>query len=980
MPKMFEPTTSPRLFGLAPGVDFPAALVAGLKHRLRNAPPDAMARVTLIVNTERMQRRIRALFHEGGASFLPRIKLVTDLGDAALLADIAPSVSPLRRRLELVQLVTRFLDTQIDVAARSAIYDLTDSLAALMDEMQGEGVTPEDLANLDVTDQSGHWKRALDFLNIVHSYAEASSAAPDPEARRRLLVEFMITGWQASPPADPILIAGSTGSRGTTAMLMRAVSKLPQGALILPGFDFAMPRAAWVDLETALTSEDHPQYRFARLMTDLEIAPDQVLPWHDTAPANAARNAAVSLALRPAPVTNCWLSEGPNLASLETAFANVTLLQAASRREEALAIALRLRHAAEDGKTAALITPDRMLSREVTSALDRWNILPDDSAGTPLHLSPPGRFLRHVAALFLRKTPVSAMLELLKHPLCHSGGDRGQHLLLTRDLELHLRGQGPPYPDKAYLVAWAQTQKNAMAVAWANWVGDALCRPVPALQSLHDHVHLHLELAQVLSQGATTSEPGGLWEKKAGIKAHEVLQALAENAHFVPEIRTSDYAALVQSVLQAETLRDRDAPHPNILIWGTLEARVQGADILILGGLNEGSWPEMPSPDPWLNRKMRNDAGLLLPERRVGLSAHDFQQAVAAPEVWITRSVRSDDAETVPSRWLNRLTNLLRGLPAQNGPEVVESMIARGQRWLDQVQALEQVTQTDPAARPSPRPPVTARPQKLYVTAIPKLVRDPFAIYAKNILKLRPLNPLDQAPDALLRGIVLHSLLENFIKAVKDDPSQLTKDALTKMAQAHLQEHVPWPSARALWQARVDRMADWFIQTEQERQARGTPVAFEATGAAHMTDPPFTLAGRADRLDLDERGGLRIYDYKSGNPPNPTQQLAFDRQLLLLAAIADQNGFEGISPRHVAEATFIGVGSAPKEVGAPLAKADPGQTWAEFSELIRAYYSPKQGYTARLAAFKDDLISDYDHLSRYGEWDATQDPKPEDLT
>ena len=178
-------------------------------------------------------------------------------------------------------------------------------------------------------------------------------------------------------------------------------------------------------------------------------------------------------------------------------------------------------------------------------------------------------------------------------------------------------------------------------------------------------------LAETIACGSRTDGSGTLWDKNAGIKAKSVFETLKSEAGFGGEMSASDFADLLGALLAQEEVRDRDAPHGGIMIWGTLEARVQGADLVILGGLNEGSWPEPPSPDPWLNRQMRQQAGLLLPERRIGLSAHDFQQAVAAPEVWITRSVRSDEADTVPSRWINRLTNLLDGLPDQQGPQAL---------------------------------------------------------------------------------------------------------------------------------------------------------------------------------------------------------------------------------------------------------------------------------------------------------------------
>lgn len=359
---MFESGTVPRVFAVPPGTDFPKALVDGLRQRC-SGPPEALARVELILNTRRMERRVRDLFNQGPPCLLPRLSLVTDLGERVDLARIPPAIPPLRRRLELTQLVSKLLEQQPDLAARSSIFDLSDSLAALIDEMQGEGVSPEAIRQLDVSDMSGHWSRAQAFIGIADQFIDTGGQTMDAQARQRRVVENLIARWQIAPPQHPVILAGSTGSRGTTLMLMEAIARLPQGALVLPGFDFDQPDHVWQGLDDALTSEDHPQYRFRKLMRALELTPGQITQWTDLSAPSPSRNRLISLALRPAPVTDAWMTEGPRLSEIKGATDGLTLVEAQSPRAEALAIALRLRQAAETGQTAALITPDRMLTR-----------------------------------------------------------------------------------------------------------------------------------------------------------------------------------------------------------------------------------------------------------------------------------------------------------------------------------------------------------------------------------------------------------------------------------------------------------------------------------------------------------------------------------------------------------------------------------------------------------------------------------------
>ena len=986
---MFEPQDEPRVFGVAPGIDFPKDLVAGLLARLQGQPAHAIGQVDLVVNTRRMQRRLREVFDAGPPSLLPRIHLIDNLDTLAPHISLPLPSPTLRRRLELITLVSKLLDYAPELAPRTSLYDLSDSLAQLIDEMQGEGVPVEAITSLDVSDQSGHWERSKQFLSIAHQYLGDSITRPDPRARQRQIVQQLISDWAESPPQNPVIVAGSTGSRGTSALLMKAVACLPQGAVILPGFDFDMPTAVWTDLgeDQEKLSQDHPQYRFRHLLCELDMPRSKIAAWTDAIPPSPERNALVSLSLRPAPVTHVWLTEGPKLPDLISATTGLTLIQAPTPRAEALAIALRLRKAVEDGQTAALITPDRLLSRQVTSALDRWNIVPDDSAGLPLHLSPPGRFLRHVAGLFLRKLDSEALLTLLKHPLTHSGGDRNIHQLNTQRLELQLRRDGLPYPtaDSVFRLSQktvSRSKNPSQMDAWARWVGSCVTDvEIGVERSLEEWVAAHINLANAIADGSNPSTSSELWKHLAGEEASNVMTNLSDNAAYGDTMSASDYADLVGALLQQGEIRDRDAPHPGVMIWGTLEARVQGVDLIIMGGLNDSMWPEAPAPDPWLNRKMRMKAGLLLPERRIGLSAHDYQQSIAAPEVCLTRAIRSDEAETVPSRWLNRLGNLLNGLSDQSGDKAWRAMVERGEYWLAQARALEAVGRETPAPRPSPRPPRAARPHALSVTEIKRLIRDPYAIYAKHSLKLRALNPLVQSPDAPVRGIIVHEIMERFIKSVMVEPENLTKSHLLETALTVLNAEAPWPAARVMWLTKIERIADWFIENEVRRQSYSSPAAFEkaAKGSHVLADLGFTLTGYADRIDRTEDGDILIYDYKTGTPPSVAEQKAFDKQLLLEAAMIEEGGFKEIGAATVAQAAYIGLGSKPIERPAPLEDEPPHEVLAKLHALITSYLSDDQGFTSRRMVKTTDFAGDYDQLARFGEWDATTEPTPEDL-
>jgi ATP-dependent helicase/nuclease subunit B len=423
-------------------------------------------------------------------------------------------------------------------------------------------------------------------------------------------------------------------------------------------------------------------------------------------------------------------------------------------------------------------------------------------------------------------------------------------------------------------------------------------------------------------------------------------------------------------------VRRQGQVHLDTMIWGTREARILGADLVILGGMNDGIWPALPPPDPWLNRDMRLKTGLLLPERRIGLSAHDYQQAVCAPEVVITRARRDAQAETVASRWINRLTNLMSGLPSQGGPAALAAMIARGDVWLDRAAVLDAPrTEVAPARRPSPRPPLAARPTELPVTAIARLIRDPYAIYARYILGLKPLDPLRPGPDPRLRGQVLHRILETYLRHPVDMENPRAR--LMAIAEAALDEEVAWPSARALWLARMERAADVFLS--ENARLGGTPVLLEQGAGVDLPGLAFRLTARPDRIDVLPDGRLHLIDYKTGTVPTEKQQELFDNQLLLEACMAVRGAFGPDLPTDVASIAYIGLGSTPKVEPTIITPEKLNLTWARLVALIARYQQRETGYTARRALFEDRIDTDFDHLSRYGEWDSSQPPQGVDV-
>lgn len=969
---MFEPVSGPRIFGVPPGADFPKELVYQLLNYYQNDPPENLARVRILVNTRRMQRRLRDLFCQSRPLLLPRIDLVTDFDRLLAGGDLPVAVTPLRRQLEMTRLVTQRIESDRH-APKSAAVDLAESLSFLLDELHGEAVSPSMLSELKVEDESGYWERGLAFLNIVKTYVDAvSDRGVDGESRRRSAANLLVQKWSETPPSDPVIIAGSTGSRGTTSLLMEAVAQLPKGAVVLPGFDFDLPEDVWHDLARARLLEDHPQYRFAAFLSKINVSHGNVRSL-GKAP-DPARNKLISLSLRPAKVTDQWLSEGPELGNLKKATSGLALLEAASPREESLAIAVALKQAIHDGKKVALITPDGTLGRRVAAALARWHIRPDESAGVPLSLTPPGRFLRQVANMIGGPVSPDALLALLKHPLCRTGSaDRGPHLLHTNALEIACR--------KKYVAEVTQATLGSLAkdasedrTAWCAWIGGLLeqisLTPNSNLEACLTH---HIIVAEAFSSGPNGGT-GLLWEKDDGADVRGQIDMFRREMDFPAPISFTEYARLLERVLMSESSRAQEGVRPDVMIWGTLEARVQGADLVILGGLNEGIWPEQPSPDPWLSRKMRRELGLLLPEREIGLSAHDYQQAIAAKEVILSRSKRNDDSETVPSRWLNRLINLLMGLNKNHGPEALVAMRARGARLVEIASTFDPPLDVEPAKRPAPAPPKTVRPRKLSVTGVRTLVRDPYAVYAQRILKLEPLSPIAPQADARLKGIVFHSIMEELFRP---EAETVTPSRVRDVARKHLANLVPWPHVRTHWMGHVDEITEQLMALQVE-WAVNTVLKVEAKGLFNVPNTTFVVSGKADRIDMTAAGTLLIYDYKTGVLPPKKDVISFDRQLLIEAVMAEAGAFEGVPASPVDEVFHVSIGRSPQQGPLKLGKDyDTVTISAELANLLISYDNDHQGYSSRRIMENARFDGDFDHLARFGEWDATFPSEPE---
>jgi ATP-dependent helicase/nuclease subunit B len=767
-----------------------------------------------------------------------------------------------------------------------------------------------------------------------------------------------------------VIAAGSTGSIPATAELLAVIARLPKGAVVLPGLDQKLDEESWASLDPG-----HPQFGLRQLLKTMGAEREDVKDWFTTK-TNPALEILLSESLRPAPTTDAWreLAESGS-DQIAKGLRDLALIEAADPAQEALAIALALREALEtEGRTAALVTPDRNLARRVAAEMARWNIAIDDSAGRPLAHTATGTFLCLLAEAAQAHFAPVPLLALLKHPFARRGQDGATFRMRARELDRWcLRG---PRPDPGLAgisraIAKAGEARNpppqAALAQLAGWWED-IARLLSPLEQVFAQPEALLETlldAQLVAAEVLACDESGdciLWAAEDGEAAFELTASLKLAAEGLDAIETGSWPALFRSLAMKIPVRVQRGQHPRLAILGPLEARLQSFDLMVLGGLNEDSWPRGAGHDPWFSRPMRAGLGLEQPERGIGLSAHDFAMLAAGPCVLLTRALKAEGTPTIASRWLQRLEQLTRGLGLQDAlaPPLNYALLAA--RLMD-------VPQGPRLPRPAPMPPADARPNRLSVTEIETWLRDPYAIYARHVLGLKPLEALDEAIGPLERGTALHKALEIFIAKYKDGlPDDADRQLRIIADQVFETAGIP-KAALALWRPRFAAAARGFVDWERGRRADIVRSHLEIKGSLNLGD--FTLTGVADRIDILKDGTAAILDYKTGATPSQkqvTELLA--PQLPLEGAMLAADGF-GIGAHVAEQLIYLSLASEKKARDTqPLDNAVElaREAVTQLARRIAGFRDPATPYRPRVRPYRADIAGDYDHLARVREW------------
>ena len=1030
--------SAPRLYTIpqtAPFLDSLArAILAGDLPEAGGEPPtsELLPHYTILLPTRRAARAMREAFLRvsgGDVVLLPRIRALGDAdedevyfapqseltGQSALALELPQAIGSLERRLVMTELVLAWSETmasrssggglsgapEIAAMAPAQAASLADDLIRLLDTIENEQADLSRLQALVPDRFASHWQDTVDFLKIVTEHWPRhleEKGLISPYQRRNALMAEEARALAAHPPAAPVIAAGSTGSIPATAQLLRTIATLPLGAVVLPGLDLELDQESWDAI--GADHPEHPQFGMKQLLERIGAVREEVglLPGSGPDGVGQARLKFISEAMRPAGTTERWPHGGDTGPSdLAEAVEGISLVEAPTAEAEAEVIALILRESLETTeKSAALVTPDRTLARRVAARLEKWNIRVDDSAGAPLAKTPPGVFMDLVIDAVDSGFAALPLLALLKHPLARLGRSAADIRGSARVLEFAAFRQAIPATGlEGALTALRRTRTGLEPAGYSSanrqhlgkedlenaeqLVGDLSRAFAPLSEffsrgsksTIAELAAAHVTAAEAIARDKT-GDHGALWSGEAGEALAPILAEIISGANVGPRISPRDYAEIYRNLVMGPMVRPRRPAHPRLHIWGPLEARLQQADVVVLGGLNEGAWPRIEEADAWLNRPMRKEIGLPAPERRIGLAAHDVAQLWGAEKVAITRAERQEGVPTVPSRWLLRLEAVLAGAGIGNGLRPAEP-------WLAWAQGRDVVEAVKPAPRPAPKPPVEARPRRLSVTRIDDWIANPYAIFARDILGLAPVEPIGGEPDAALRGRLVHDVMQRFAARYPQELPQEIAGELMLLADRLFEEFGAHPSIRAFWRPQLERFARWFAETEPDRRLGITRSFAEVPGELDIEAAAgtFTLRARADRIDLAQ-GGLTIYDYKTGQPPTKAAVSGGRAtQLPLEAAIAQGGGFRGIESHDIQALRFIWAsgGRVPgeeRDVSNGEAGALAEQALAGLRALIEAFDRPETAYEVlRRHGFEARYrYDDYAHLARVAEWSS----------
>jgi len=924
----------------------------------------------LVPNRRACQTLIAAFVRKQGLkpAILPQIVPVTEIDDDELffdnanLTDVSPNNKTPINATERLFLFTRMImskpgDFGLKQLSLAQAFNLASDLACLIDTASNLNLSFDKLYDLVPEKYATHWQETLKLLKIITDFwpkiLEERNAVDASDFRKSLLYK-QAELWQKNKETRPIVAAGITASFPAVIHLLKTVKNLDSGEIYFAGIDFFADDIYWNAID-----ESHPQFELKELLNLLQIERKQITQICEAQ--DVCREKLISELMRPAAVSYAWRNIDKNF-DVSQILDDIQLLECQTQREEALAIALKMREVLSfSEKTVALVTYDRNLARRVASELERFNIKIDDSAGVPLSLTSIGIFLRLIAESAQDLNSDTKFITLLKHPFMLFNQNPADFRKNVYAYELSLRKKSLLIDENLSL--FAESVKNELKV-----LQEKLFNPSVAFE---DILKTHIKLAEKLATSAENNANKILWKGPDGKNAASFITKILESSKSLGKINGADYIPLFCELMGLESVRANYGTHPRLSILGPIEARLCHFDYIILGELNEGIWPKAEKADMWMSRPMKKDFGFTLPEKSTGILAADLCVFLASKHVILTRAERIDGVPMKKSRWLLRLETVLNALNS-------DITFMQQSHFMSFVSNLDKPQVYTALLPPHPMPPVEARPRKLSASAVDLLVADPYSVFAKYILKLYPLDDLDIPLDQRDYGTLIHGIIEEFNNTYPSSLPSSALDILLDIGKKHFSQAHIESELQAFWWPKFVATARAYLALDNRDD-----VAFinnEVSGEIvyHLPEVDVTFTAKADRIDILKDGKINIIDYKTGKIPNKNQvQGGHALQLPLEGLIAAKGHFSNIQNKEVNKLIYWQLGSD-NTSKSTLSFGINDDNLLEKSEeyllkLINTFDMQTTPYYARPIPKYVSKNTDYVHLARVKEWSVQEE-------
>jgi ATP-dependent helicase/nuclease subunit B len=888
--------------------------------------PFDLAKVKVILPTRRACQTLKESFFEKSsdtATLLPQMIALYDMED--LTTDLPEAISDWERLF----LLTKLCQAKPNLKETPKAFQVALSLAELLDLSYQYQVDFSHLAELVPTETfAQHWQETVQFLDIIHTAWPQILKGRNLIDRQDRLQRIILEKAKSIQNSDDyVIIAGLTADLPSVAELMKNIQT--KGDIFLDGVDKNFI------LSDELPEENHPQHLIVKTLKALNIKPEQVIfktPHTDT-------EEFIEQSFR----SDIWQKSNLKQDCLN----NIKYIMTNTAEQEALTIALLLRQCLEEkDKTASFVTTDRTLARRVIAQMKRWQIHLDDSSGLPFKHTPTGSFLLQILALAENVDDKTQLLALLKHPLFANAQMPNQMRINVKKAEKQAKKEHTdfhfPLPQSANrFFALFETDQE-----------------VDLKELLTNHLNLAEELAQTDNQSGYEI----LWESPFGKQLYQMLQDILNNVDIIKTISTRQYANFFNTLIGFQQARQPYGYHQRLKVLGPIEARFTHSDLCIIGGLNEQVFPPLADTGPWLNRPMRKQLGMPDAEARITSLAHDFMHVMGSKEVILTRSVKNGGAPTVPSRFLQRLQ-----MTAQINDLQIPTFMAHLADLVDTPD------EKQPIVRPCPCPKAETRPTKLSVTNVELLKRNPYAIYAKYILSLYPLDDWDKPAKNAQYGQALH---ETMAKVINN--KTLTENEILNFFRQCLKKNLLPKSDCLFYESQFIQNILPFIIQEREALIKERIHSFtEIKGECRfdVSGKPFTLTARVDRIDLTAQHTAKVIDYKTGSPPAFSDVIkGISPQLTLEAWMILQNAFPNIKANNIDDMEYWHMSKNPniKKYQKSKNKIDLdillNKTELGLKKMLETYANDKTPYEVEPIGAMASKYDNYALLSRKKEW------------